>query len=53
MNRSTKGKNEPMGIENISLVLRTVAPELVKVLEDRFNILKIVHFNQPIGRKFL
>jgi len=53
VNQSLMNKTERMEIENISTVLRTVAPELVKVLEDRFNILKVVHFLQPIGRRNL
>jgi len=40
-------------INEISSVLRMVAPEAVEILEDRYNILKMVSFLQPVGRRSL
>lgn len=40
-------------IGEISSVLRMVSPEAVEVLEDRYNILKMVSFLQPVGRRSL
>ncbi len=40
-------------INEISTVLRMVAPEAVDLLEDRYSILKMVSFLQPVGRRSL
>ncbi len=40
-------------INEISSVLHMVAPEAVEILEDRYNILKMVSYLQPVGRRSL
>lgn len=40
-------------VDEITSILRTVAPEMVSVLEERYNILKVVSYLQPIGRRGL
>lgn len=50
------GRNEChdcMKIDEISDVLRTVAPEMIELLEGRYQILKVVGYLQPIGRRSL
>lgn len=42
-----------MKIDEISGILRTVAPEMIDLLENRYNILKVVGYLQPIGRRSL
>lgn len=42
-----------MKIDEISDVLRTVAPEMIELLESRYQILKVVGYLQPIGRRSL
>ncbi len=32
---------------------KKIVPELVEVLEKRYNILRVIYFNQPIGRRVL
>lgn len=40
-------------VDEFSKILSTVAPELVAVLEDRYNILTMISYLQPIGRRSL
>ncbi len=32
---------------------RKIVPELVEVLEKRYNVLRTIFYNQPIGRRML
>lgn len=47
-----KLENE-LTFNEIAEVLKQVAPETIEVLENRFNILKVVSLLQPIGRRVL
>lgn len=43
-------------MENIEQIIRLqkkIAPELVNLIEERYNILKHIRYNQPIGRRAL
>ncbi|MBN2898069.1 MAG: sugar-binding transcriptional regulator [Clostridia bacterium] len=40
-------------IDPISSLLKRVAPEMVDLIESRYNILSVVSFLQPIGRRML
>ena len=41
-------------MDNISLLIRKIAPELVKIMEERYNILRELQFSkQPVGRRTL
>lgn len=40
-------------VDEISSMLKQVAPEMVTLLEDRYNILNVINFLQPIGRRTL
>lgn len=42
-----------MKVDEITSILRMVAPEMITVLEERYNILKVVSYLQPIGRRGL
>lgn len=42
-----------VSFDNITNVLKKVAPETIELLENRFNILKVVSMLQPIGRRVL
>jgi central glycolytic genes regulator len=39
--------------DDMSTILKQVAPEIVDVIEDRFNILNVISILQPIGRRIL
>jgi len=47
-----KTENE-LSFNDIAEVLKQVAPETIELLENRFNILKVVSLLQPIGRRVL
>lgn len=47
-----KSENE-ISFDDVSDVLKKVAPETIELLENRFNILKVVSLLQPIGRRVL
>lgn len=40
-------------MEDVVELLKLVAPEIVDTIEDRYNILRNIYFNQPIGRRAL
>ena len=40
-------------VQEILSVQKKIVPELVDILEKRYNILKTIYFNQPIGRRVL
>ena len=40
-------------MQEILAVQKKIVPELVDVLEKRYNILRTIYFNQPIGRRVL
>lgn len=40
-------------IDQVSHLLKRVAPEMVALIETRYNILSVVSFLQPIGRRML
>lgn len=40
-------------IDQVSSLLKRVAPEMVELIETRYNILSVVSFLQPIGRRML
>ncbi|BEP28745.1 sugar-binding transcriptional regulator [Helicovermis profundi] len=40
-------------VDEITSVFKTIAPEMVKVLEDRYNMLRIISYLEPIGRRSL
>ena len=40
-------------IDEITSILRNVAPEIIEILEDRYNILNVISYMQPIGRRSL
>ena len=40
-------------VQEILAVQKKIVPELVDVLEKRYNILRTIYFNQPIGRRVL
>jgi len=42
-----------LSFDEIADVLKQVAPETIEILENRFNILKVVSLLQPIGRRVL
>ena len=47
-----KTENE-LSFNEIAEVFKQVAPETIEILENRFNILKVVSLLQPIGRRVL
>lgn len=42
-----------LSFDEITDVLKQVSPEVIDILENRFNILKVVSLMQPIGRRVL
>lgn len=42
-----------LSFDEVTDVLRQVAPEVTEILENRFNILKVISLMQPIGRRVL
>ena len=40
-------------MEDILRVQQRIVPELIEVLEKRYNILRTIYYNQPIGRRIL
>lgn len=40
-------------MKSVLKLLKNIVPELVEVLEKRYNILRTVHYYQPIGRRTL
>ncbi|MDD7792824.1 sugar-binding transcriptional regulator [Clostridium sp. 'White wine YQ'] len=40
-------------MQNILRLLKNIVPELVDVLEKRYNILRTIYYYQPIGRRIL
>ena len=40
-------------MQEILDLLRKIVPELVEVLEKRYNVLRTIFYNQPIGRRML
>lgn len=45
--------NDCIKVEALSGMLRTIAPEVIELLESRYQILNIVSYLQPIGRRSL
>lgn len=41
------------GVQEILSLQKKIVPELVEVLEKRYNILRTIYYNQPIGRRVL
>ncbi|MCG0275734.1 MAG: sugar-binding transcriptional regulator [Thermosediminibacteraceae bacterium] len=46
-------KGEVYWMEEIASLLKKIAPEVAHVIEQRFDILKNIYYNQPIGRRAL
>lgn len=47
---------KPKGVFKLKEILKLemkIVPELVEVLEKRYNILRTIYYNQPIGRRIL
>lgn len=42
-----------LSFDEVTDVLKQVAPEVTEILENRFNILKVISLMQPIGRRVL
>ena len=40
-------------MQEILTLQKKIVPELVEVLEKRYNILRTIYYNQPIGRRGL
>ncbi|KXG76653.1 Central glycolytic genes regulator [Fervidicola ferrireducens] len=40
-------------MEEIASLLKKIAPEMAQIIEQRFDILKNIYYNQPIGRRAL
>ena len=40
-------------LQEILELQRKIVPELVEVLEKRYNVLRTIYYNQPIGRRML
>lgn len=40
-------------MQEILKLQRTIVPEMVELLEKRYNILRTIYYNQPIGRRIL
>lgn len=40
-------------MEEMANLLKNIAPEIVEKIEQRFDILKNIYYNQPIGRRML
>ena len=40
-------------VQEILELQRKIVPELVEVLEKRYNVLRTIYYNQPIGRRML
>ncbi|MDZ5034722.1 sugar-binding transcriptional regulator, partial [Clostridium perfringens] len=40
-------------MQEILSLQKKIVPELVEVLEKRYNILRTIYYNQPIGRRVL
>ncbi len=45
--------NDCIKVEALSNMLRVIAPEVIELLESRYQILNIVNYLQPIGRRSL
>jgi len=50
---SMKPKMTEKEVDQVSSLLKRVAPEMVELIETRYNILSVVSFLQPIGRRML
>ena len=44
---------EVFRLEDILKLQQKIVPELVELLEKRYNILRTIYYNQPIGRRIL
>lgn len=40
-------------MEDVLKFEQRIVPELVKLLEKRYNILRTIYYNQPVGRRVL
>ena len=40
-------------MDRVALLHRRIAPELISVIEERYNILRHIQYSQPIGRRAL
>ena len=40
-------------MQEILRLQKKIVPELVEVLEKRYNVLRTIYYNQPIGRRIL
>lgn len=45
--------NDCIKVDALAGMLRTIAPEVIEILESRYQILNIVNYLQPIGRRSL
>lgn len=45
--------NEVLTLDDILKLQQKIVPELIVVLEKRYNILRTIYYNQPIGRRNL
>lgn len=48
--KTTKGG---FSVQEILALQKKIVPELVEVLEKRYNVLRTIYYNQPIGRRVL
>lgn len=46
-------KEERLDLEEILKVQQKIVPELIELLEKRYNILRTIYYNEPIGRRIL
>ncbi len=45
--------NDCIKVDALSAMLKSIAPEVIEILESRYQILNIVNYLQPIGRRSL
>jgi len=50
---SKKNCKSCINVDEMTNIFKIIAPEMVKILEDRYNMLKVISYLQPIGRRSL
>jgi central glycolytic genes regulator len=53
MKVANRNGDDRVKVDELSGMLRVVAPEVIEILESRYQILNIVNYLQPIGRRSL
>lgn len=46
-----KKRNQQLNVTELVETINRISPNFMNLLEDRFNMLRIIDFLQPIGRR--